>query len=272
MRWTPLSSSLWSLTLWSLLLVWPAAAHAQEDGASTKQPDALITDRPDFTESSATVPAMRLQLEAGIQYTHADLLDEAPPSGHTGNYDANRVSAPNMLLRFGVSDYAELRLGVPNISYESITGGDDDILFGELSLGAKFATALSQTVSIGIIPFVDVGTETGDVGGGVIGTASIDFSEEVGLGLNAGVTTYEDQLDERQYEGLGSAALAIGLSDKTTAFVETYALLPEGDFNLYVDTGVTYLLTPYVQLDASMGTQVPDAEEIFVGTGISVLF
>ncbi|QDG53282.1 transporter [Persicimonas caeni] len=262
------------LFVWSFtFLLCPAVSHARDGSeASTKRPDELITDRPDFTESASTVPALRLQLEAGIQYTHQDLLDEAAPAGHTGNYDANSVSAPSLLLRFGVSDWAELRLGVPDISYESITGADDNIIFGEVSLGAKFATSLSDKLNVGVIPFVDVGTETGDVGGGFIAAAAVDLTANVGLGVNAGVTTFEDGLDERQWEWRGSAALGIGLSDDLSAFIETYALIPDGDFNLFVDTGFTYLVAHYVQLDAYLGTQVPDAEEIFAGTGISVLF
>jgi hypothetical protein len=250
----------------------PSAERQQASEASSKQPDALITDRPDFTESSSTVPAMRLQLEAGLQYTHNDLVDGAQPPGHTGSFDSNSVSAPNLLLRFGVSDFAELRLGVPNVAYESITGGGDDIVFGELSLGAKLATALADTVRIGVIPFADVGTESGHFGGGVITTAAVDVTETVGLGVNAGLTTYVDHLDERQYEGRTSVAIGFGMTEKLGGFVETYALIPEGDVDLFVDTGLTYLLTPTVQLDAYLGTHVPDAYQIFAGAGVSTLF
>lgn len=259
------------LTCLSAILL-PTIALAQDDAAATEQPDALITDRPDFTESSATVPAMRLQIEAGVQYTHSDLIDEAAPADHRGNYDANRLAGPNLLLRLGVSDFAELRLGIPDIDYESITGGGDDVGFGNLSVGAKFATALTDSLSIGVIPFVEVGVEADNFGGGLVAAASIDFTQAISLGVNAGVTTFEDNFDDRQYEGLGSAALGIGLSDEMGVFIETYALFPEGDFDLFVDTGVTYLATESIQLDAFMGTQVPDAEEIFTGMGISALF
>lgn len=248
-----------------------AAQHAQTE-ASTKQPESLITDRPDFTESSSTVPPMRLQLEAGIQYTYRDTLAGAPPAGHTGRFDSNSVSAPNALLRFGVSDFAELRLGVPNVSYEKITGADSDINFGSLSLGAKFATALSESVRIGAIPYAEVTTEGGDVGGGLIATTAIDLSSKVSVGINAGATTYEDENDERQYEGVGTLALGFTLSQKLGAFAEAYVLVPEGDSDFFVDTGVTYLVTPSVQFDAYLGTQIPDATEIFAGTGVSVLF
>ena len=257
-----------------LALILPTAAFAQQ-GETTESPilpEGLVTDRPDFTESSRTVPPMRLQLEAGIQYTHDDFPGGAPPANHTGNFDSNSVTAPNLLLRFGVTDFAELRLQVPNIAFESITGGDNDFVFGDVGLGAKLATSLSESIRIGVIPYGELGTESGDVAGGMIGVAAFDLSDDVGLAINAGIKNFEDALDERQWEWSGSAALGIGLSDRLGVFIESYALVPDDDFNLFVDTGITYALEPLVQLDAFMGTQVPDAEQIFMGMGISTLF
>ncbi len=66
----PLSGS--RLLLFSLVLTFVATdTSAQEDAAQTTDPmqEPLVTDRPDFTESTEAVPAGHLQLEAGYTFT-----------------------------------------------------------------------------------------------------------------------------------------------------------------------------------------------------------
>jgi hypothetical protein len=258
----------------SVAVAHPADQHnvGLTNQPGSEPPDAIMTDRPTFTAGSSTVPAMRLQLEAGVRFAHHDLVEGVKAADHIGSFNANSVSAPNLLLRFGVADVAELRLGVPNVAYESITGGGNDIGFGSVSFGAKFATALSDDLSAGLISFGDLGTETGHVGGGVIATTAVAVTQSIGLGLNVGLTTSVDNLDERHYVGLTSLSAWFGLNDALSVFVETYALIPEGDIDLLVDTGVTYLLASDLQLDAYMGTQLPNADQIFAGIGVSALF
>ena len=79
----------------------PAVAATQRE-----LPD-LVTDRPDITESSAVVGRGVWQLESGISF-------ERDGSGS----DGSRVfSAPMALVRLGVSDRLELRIGADGLAW-----------------------------------------------------------------------------------------------------------------------------------------------------------
>src|SRR5437870_3062683 len=68
--------------------------------ASGAEEPELVTDRPDFTESSLVVPRGRLQIEGGFSYTR-------------GNSGERAWNLPEMLLRLGVASRWELRLEAP---------------------------------------------------------------------------------------------------------------------------------------------------------------
>lgn len=247
----------------TLLFSSPALGWAQEDEERGEESplETLITDRPDFTESSSTVPTGRIQLEAGVQYTRTEF----------GPIEADTFDGPQALVRYGINDFSELRLGVPNISFTSIDD-QSETTFGALSAGAKLATSLAPSVRVGVIPFVEVGVETGDVSGGAIATAAFDLSDSVALGVNAGLTSLEGAGDERILEGSGSVALGVGLTDELSLFVEGYTLVPDGEFAWFADAGFTYLLTPHLQVDAFGGVELEGVDSIFGGAGVSVLF
>jgi len=82
----------------------------------------LITDRPDFTESTEAVPLGRFQIEAGYTYTKEG--------------DADAHNAPELLLRVGVFEGVELRIAWPNFTTIDAPGDDIDGL-DDLNLGVK---------------------------------------------------------------------------------------------------------------------------------------
>lgn len=256
------------MVLLMALFLAPAAAAAQgseqssREEAQTVQADELVTDRPDFTESSSTVPTGRLQLEGGAQYDYLDF-----PGGGLHN-----LSALNLLARIGVADFAELRLQAPSI--EAVGLGEDgtDTGFSAASVGAKLATALTDELRVGAIPFVDIGVESADIAGGLIGTLAYDVTETVGLGFNAGANAQEGLDEELEITGFASLSAGLGVTDEVSIFAETFVLSPEEDAQVLADVGVTYLLSPKVQLDAYFGAELPDTDLLFGGAGASILF
>ncbi|MCZ6506947.1 MAG: hypothetical protein O7A04_02700, partial [Acidobacteria bacterium] len=74
-----------------LLFLSPLTGRAQE----------LITDRPDFTESAVVVPAGSIQIEGGLTW-----VDDGGSQG--------TLSGPEILLRWGLGDRFELRIGLPD--------------------------------------------------------------------------------------------------------------------------------------------------------------
>lgn len=87
-------------------LMWTSVAGI----AATDPPTpAISTDRPDFTESTDTVPAGAVQLEGGlIMGRHA--LEAG---------DSHQVGAPMMLTRLGITRFLELRLETDGYTRQS---------------------------------------------------------------------------------------------------------------------------------------------------------
>ena len=61
----------------------------------------IITDRPDQTESSSTIQKGNLQIESGLLLEF--LGEDISPSERT-------ILAPTTLIRYGLLDFAELRI------------------------------------------------------------------------------------------------------------------------------------------------------------------
>ena len=61
----------------------------------------IITDRPDQTESSSTIQKENLQIESGLllEFLGEDIL-----------YSERTILAPTTLIRYGLLDFAELRI------------------------------------------------------------------------------------------------------------------------------------------------------------------
>src|SRR5262245_2002016 len=107
-----------------VLSLCPTAAYAQAAAPSERPP--LVTDRPDFTESSDVIPRRWLQFESGVTV-------------HWDGSDALRtrsVSAPAALFRLGLGFRTELRIGAEGYVIEhretERTAG-----YSDLELGAK---------------------------------------------------------------------------------------------------------------------------------------
>src|SRR5688572_16888449 len=88
--------------------------------------DPIVTDRPDFTESSVVVPLRRLQLETGFTQSWAA--------------GSKSFTAPEALFRYGIAQKLELRVGLPNWTLQrdgstSQTGWSDLYLGTKLQLG-----------------------------------------------------------------------------------------------------------------------------------------
>src|SRR3954447_23328722 len=82
-------------------LLWTAPLVAQDFSGL---PEPLNTDRPDFTEGTATVPAGHYQLEGGYTFTRQGTDDSQ--------------SLGELLLRIGVNDRVEARLGIGSYDWD----------------------------------------------------------------------------------------------------------------------------------------------------------
>ena len=243
-------------------------------GTLAQLDEALVTDRPDFTEASSVVGLGVLQLETGYTYTY-------------NNDGADRSIAhsyPETLLRYGmIANWLELRVAW-NYGDEDVNGldasGADDLYLG-FKIGLTPQEGLLPEMAI--IPQMTVPT------GG-----SARTEDEVLAGLNwlyswgindflatGGSTQFNRALDETTDSGYTEWAqswtIAYSLTDCLGAYTEYYGFYPSGadtaSTEHYFNGGFTYLINNDMQWDIRGGTGLnEEADDYFVGTGLSIRF
>lgn len=223
----------------------------------------LVTDRPDFTESSRTVGRGVLQLEGGVAFAEFEGGAEVTTLGE-------------VLARWGVSPKLELRFVLPVYAWER-NWGDDRSGFTDTAVGLKYE--LAQGRGSGLIGGMEaalIASTTVPIGGSAFGSSSWQpigvlafgwvLSETLGLGVNLGVARPAGD-GERFTSAWASAALGVGLTDAASVFFELYGFNREeerGPNTLTFQAGVVYLLSPDLQLDVH-------AERRLTGQGLDLL-
>lgn len=274
-----------ALTLFSrfciICLLCLPAGSLQAQSARQDEPDpwadALITDRPDFTESPVSVAPGRVQLEGG--YTFSRLEDDRT---HT---------VGELLARIGAVDRLEFRLGINSFVFRSEPDSVDGLPSGQLrstrglqdlTLGLKvelFRPPPSKPglPQLAILAGTSLPTGASDIGArgvqpGALLAAGWDLAEWLSATMNVGYAYPEDE-DGRFDELSGSVALGFGLTRRLGAFVEWFGLYPlpsDREAANNADAGFTYLLSPGVQLDARVGVGLDGPRpNFFVGAGAS---
>lgn len=211
----------------------------------------IETDRPDQTESSATVPKSTFQIESGIGV-------EIRNSDHSGTLNAERdFLLPTSLFRIGLVNRLELRI-VNNLRYQVYNGafdakrtfGIDDI---EIGFKAQIANGDGLKPQISIMSHLVL--PTGTITNGKYGNISKilishAFSNGIALGYNLGYGYF----GKGQGDFLYSLAIGFPITEKLGTYAEAYgSIFNMTDFDANVDGGFTYLLKDNIQLDYSFG-------------------
>ncbi|MEJ2596378.1 MAG: transporter, partial [bacterium] len=208
----------------------------------------ILTDRPDQTESAATVPGGSLQVESGLFLGYEEYT----------NPSARILLLPTNLFRYGLADIIEIRLVSQFLSLkvedETYQGIDD------LQIGTKIRLlgGSDRNTQIAFLTHLLVPTGTNGVSienFGTINKLSIShtLTENMGLGYNVGY----------DYFGFGkgiivySLSLGIGINERLAIFLEPYGNVPDlEEFILNFDTGFTFLANDNLQFDFLFGTGI----------------
>lgn len=282
-----------ALAAWLFLLIGALAEcrEAVADGPGTlmqwgygpevqggpKLDEPLVTDRPDFTESSVTVGMGVVQLESGYTFTYDD----------NGDTTTKAHSYPESLFRIGMlAEWFELRLGWNyGESAETVFGNQDTNLEGaeDLYVGVK----LALTPQSGCLP------ETGIILQGTVPTGAAAFTaREVLPGVNyvygwevndffsiGGGTQANRALDPNgedfYVEFAQSITTGYSWTDELGSYAEWFMFAPAGaetaQNQQYFNTGFTYLVTDNIQWDIRAGVGLNEAaDDFFTGSGISI--
>ncbi|MDD2632565.1 MAG: transporter [Bacteroidales bacterium] len=248
----------------TLFLFFAVALQAQQ-----QVPD-LVTDRPDQTESAATVPKHFLQIETGFILEN----DE-------NEISRNKSFAYNTtLLRYGLWDNFELRLGAAYLG-DNVTKKNSDFSqniagFSPLHVGFKVKVAEEKGLrpDIAFLGGLELPFTAGSDYKPSYTAATMRFafshtlSDRFSLGYNLGAE-WDGETAVPGY--FYSVALGIGLIENLGMFVESFGAIQEaGTAQHQIDAGFTYLLTPNFQVDISGGIGLNDAApDNFISFGLS---
>lgn len=228
----------------------------------------LVSDRPDFTESTGTIAPGHVQLEAGVTRQE------------TGEIDA--LSAGEILVRIGLGERLEARLGAGSWTQIDVPGDQIDG-YEDPSVGLKVRLTPpvdDRPPGYPAVSFI-LGTSV-PVGSPQLTSDAWEpearfafdwiLTERFTLASNLGVASLSAD-GERFEQLLASLTVGIAATDRLGVFVETYGFSeeePRGDATRYANTGVTFAVTDDLQLDARIGFGLNDpSPERFVGVGMA---
>ena len=189
----------------------------------TSPPD-LITDRPDQTESAAIVPKGSLQIETGFVFEG----DEAYQS------KTENLALFTTLLRYGINQNFELRLGSAFLQNSHKPEQGDEVSttgMAPIFAGIKFKMLEEEGLvpEMAFMATVEIpGSGQEDFSPEYLATdlrfaIGYSLTDRLGVGINLG-SRWDGS--NPQPAGVYSLVLGYGITDKISAFVESYGFCP----------------------------------------------
>jgi hypothetical protein len=226
---------------------------------------AIVTDRPDQTESSSTIPKGSLQIETGFLLESSD--NEITKK--------QQILALSILSRFGLTSGIELRLLT---QFESIKDKNTDIVYdgiSDLEIGTKIQIFKkdNSTTEIAFLSHLILPTASKQLTNDELGSmnklsVSHTITESISVGYNVGFDYFGTGNGNFTY----SLALGIGISNSIGIYLEPYGVVIDFEnHEASFDAGVTYLPQKNLQLDLSFGTGLNhNMNYISVGCSVNI--
>jgi Putative MetA-pathway of phenol degradation len=235
------------------------------------------TGRPDKTENPFTIDAGRFSMEADL-FVYTQSVDRANDT-FTESYNyvipTFKIGLTNNIdLQIVPELFNTVRTKVGTQPSQTISGYGDTTVRLKVNLwgndGGKTA--------FGVVPFIKFPTSQNGIGnssieGGVIFPFAISLSEKWDLGLQTEFDLNRNNSDTGYNIGfVNSLSLGYKISDRWSTYFEFYTNTgAERGFAATFDTGIKYLLTENIQLDAGVNvglTEAADSFQPFVGMSI----
>ena len=240
--------------------------------------DSIVTDRPDFVESSDVVGLGRFQVETGLT------SDRHAQDGVT----VRTLTTPT-LFRYGIGETTELRLETDGWTHERTSdavAGTSATARGwsDLSLGVKWHVLEGKDSTPGVAWLLHVDTATGSKAFRGVGLrpslrAAIewDLPEEFSLGVMPGVYVDRNDAGKRYTGAILAATLGKEWSPRWHSFLEVagqqLASKRNGGAVVTLDAGLAFVATPTLQFDIEVARGLSDAApDLESGVGVSIKF
>jgi len=232
----------------------------------------MSTDRPDRTESPFTVDAGHVQIELDLlSYTHA-VLDSGP-----GSTRVDAFAFVPFNLKAGLCNSADLQILVPTYNTIQLHSSgssqtDEASGFGDLVTRLKMNLWGNDggATAFAMMPFLRLPTNTGgvgldDVAGGII----LPLGVELPLGWTMGTMLELDfyNLERRGFQTavINSITFSHSIVGDLSGYVEFFSNLETGSgaapWRATADCGLTYRITPNLQLDTGVNIGLTSASE-----------
>jgi hypothetical protein len=226
---------------------------------------AIEADRPDFTESTETIPPRSIQAEGGYTYSR----DESGTNNSIGE----------LLIRVPATSHAEARVGF-NSYLITRTAGSVQRGFEDMEIGTKVRVIDHEYRSL--IPNVSIlaltSLPTGHRG---IGARVMEPTAKLALGwqlierlsLQSNINyTYASEDGTRFSQWAASASFGTDLTPRLESFVEWFGTSPASlgaGRSGYLDAGAAMKFGTSLRLDARIGVNTRTTKDYFAGVGVS---
>ncbi|MEM0939383.1 MAG: transporter [Bacteroidota bacterium] len=223
----------------------------------------IVTDRPTQTPASAIMPVGKFLIETGFirEFTNSQL---------------DTYTLPNVLIRYGVNEYFEVRLQQDYLFADLPEGDESGFNSAKIGFKIKLANEIGWLPQMSFLGNITTTTGQDPFKNDVI---SSDFSlvfsntllRKFSLGYSIGLINGEFGFDTSLY----TLVLGYPISDKLSAYVEPYGfgVFDSGANDLRFNSGLVYLAKDHLQFDASMGAGLSAiAPNYFIGLGAAVGF
>lgn len=237
------------------------------------------TDRPDKTETPFTVDAGNYTMEADLFIYTRD----------TNSPDGTRTESFNFFVpnfKVGLTNNIDLQIipEVYNIVRTTPKGGSHEEAsgFGDITVRVKvnFFGNDGGKYALGMMPFIKIPTNQNNLGnnsieGGIIFPFAISLSEKWDVGMQTEFDLNKNQDASGYNVGfVNTVSFGYQIDSKWSTYFELFTKKTTergADFVATFDTGLKYLLTENVQLDAGINiglTQAADDLQPFVGLSV----
>jgi hypothetical protein len=225
----------------------------------------IDADRPDFTESTETVPPGSIQAEGGYTYSR----DESGTNHSIGE----------LLIRVPATSHAEARVAVNSYSITR-TAGSVQRGFEDIEIGTKVRLIdheeRSLIPSVSILALTTLPTGHRGIGSRTMQpTAKLalgwQLSERFSLQSNSNYT-YASEDGTRFSQWANSVSFGADLTPRLESFLEWFGTSPaslgarRAD---YLDAGAAMRFGTSLRLDARVGINTRTTKNYFAGVGVS---